>query len=358
MPPPHVTDPGGTPVAGPSRRTVLGAALAGLLLPGCSATTRDRLVGVDPRDVRVDRPARRPAPPGPGDAELRRRALVAGSLAAVQAVDALGLRPGDLLAAGLPVDAARQVHEEHVRLLGGPPPTDPLNALAPDHAARVPAPGAGPGALPLLAGQRAAAAVLGAGAAGALRVAAASLAEADLAVLCARVAAARGAQAGALGGPVAGRARWPTDGAAADLAAGVVEALQALLAAEHAAAWSFAVVQAWSGGRVEAAAAERDRREAARDRLAAVVRATGRTPVAPLPTYDTTVDGSPVMGPGPAARLALRLLDDVAARTLDAVVAAVRADAPDVVRAATWRLADVEASRWVWGGPVATLPGR
>lgn len=356
---------------------MLVAALTGLaLLPGCSGETRDRLAGVELRDVRLDTPPPSVPVPRPADAELRRRAVVAGSVAALAALDSLALAPEAEPAPGLPLAAARQVHDGHLTLLGGPPTVDALTGRAGGGPGSTAEPGTAPPTEsvrpPLLAPGQSVPAVLGSVAAAALRVSLLTVADSagddpsrddpdladsdrddpDVAVLYARIAAARQAQAVALGAPPPRPSRWPGVGPDATTA----EALQLLLGAEHAAAWSLGVVRAWRDD--DAVAGEASRREDARDALTAAVEAAGLVPVAPQATYDTRVDGAPVDGPVLAGRLVLRLLDDLAARTLDVLTAAVRAGEPDWMRVATGRLGEEERARWWWGGAVAVLPGR
>lgn len=359
------------------------AALTGLaLLPGCSGETRNRLAGVQLRDVRLDTPPPSVPVPRPADAELRRRAVVAGSVAALAALDSLDLAPEAEPAPGLTPRAARQVHDGHLTLLGGPPTVDPLTARTGSDPGSTAGPGTalppGPASppesmrLPLLASGQSVPAVLGSVAAAALRVSLLTAADpgrsdpdqddldqddpdagdSDVAVLYARIAAARQAQAIALGAPPLRPSRWPDGGPDATTA----EALQLLLGAEHAAAWSLGVVRAWRDD--DAVARETRRREDARDALAAAVEAVGLVPVAPRATYDTRVDGAPVDGPEIAGRLVLRLLEHLSARTLDVLTASVRAGEPDWLRVATGRLAEEERARWSWGGAVARLPGR
>lgn len=336
------------------------------LLPGCSTEARDRLRAVDIGAVRLDTPAPRPQRRVPPAAEQRRRGVLAGADAALLGLAGVVTGPGSPLASGLDAAAAIQVHEEHIRLLGGRADPGPFADLRTTrtHAtgnpstdmngpcSDLPAP-AGPG--PVLSDPGSVArAVLGAGLSSAL---AAGVAELDddprIAVLYARMAAARGAQAAALDAPVTWRSPWPAQAAGPVL----TDAAVALLAVEHAAIWSLRVVEAWSGDPA-AVVAVRLRHEQERELLVAALEAHQVRPPAPSPTYDTTVEGQAVADAGTAGALALRVQDEVCARVLDVLVAAVQERRSDWLGAAVGRLADAERSRWSAGGVVVPLPGR
>ncbi len=357
------------PAPGPSRRAVLrllgltGLSATGAAgLAGCSAADRDALLAVDPRQVRLDDEVLPgAAPDGPSARELRRRAVRGGSLAALAALaGAAGTGPALAGRTGGAADpaAAAEVHRVHAGVLAGagaaPAPAGLLGGPSPAPT------DAGPALPP---GQRPEA-VLSAGTTTALRACAAELSDdgpqVPLALLHARVAAARSAQASGLRGTGAVAPTWPTT----STGAAVVDALQGLLAQEHRARWSYAVVLAWSTDRTDDAAAARSDHARSTDGLADLVRLLGAEPVGAAATYPTDDAGRPVDGPVSAAALALRLEDGVAAAA-GVLVAATVADAPveggraDAawLRAAVRRLAEAERARWSWGGAPVPWPG-
>lgn len=337
--------------------------VAGLALgtTACSAPQREALLGVDPRQVRLDRDRAVPPRPAPSDREARRRSVRAGALAAVRAyrgaADAvpplLGRHGGRVAVAD-----AVAVHEAHLTLLGPGPaaPSPLLGGVVADEGGRQLAPAARP------------AAVVGAGTVVALAAAAAERAsddaDADLALLHARVAAARAAQDAALAGAGATGPTWPTDAAPTD----VVEALQGLLAQEHRARWSYGVVLAWSTDRAEDASRARLDHARRVDALTSLLRRLGTVPVGALAAYPTDTDGRPVDGPQTAGDLALRLEGAVATATAlvlrSALAPGPTADGgPDPWLADPWvaasvpALAEAERARWSWGGAPVPLPG-
>ena len=453
VPPPPVVPEGG-PVDGPSRRAVvrlLGLAGTGLVLTGCTAADRRALHDVDPSRLRVDEGAAvRPDPPGPSERELRRRAVRGGSLAALAAYADIGadlpgppgpparpVPPGPPLLSVLigriggsvEIAGALAVHRVHADVLAGLPAQSSAGPSTPrDDRPATPRSDVRPTAGPLLPGVRPQAggpsldpaarplAVLRAGATAALlactheRVA--PDADVPLAVLYARVAAARTAQAGALAGDGATDLPWaevvapgadvvaraaspPTEPV---VGAPVVAALHALLAQEQRARWSYAVVQAWSTEREADARAARDDHARRVAQLEDLLTALGDTPAGAAATYPTDDAGTPVHGPSSASALALRLADAVAAASAAVLLAAVTASpasldtpasapasapsstpnpapnpgsgpalAPDPaaapgtwvawVRAAVGALAEAERARWSWGGRPAAWPG-
>jgi len=370
-----------------TRRHLLRLARAGALslpaalLTGCSAADREALLAVDPRDVRLDRDEPVAARPEPSERERRRRAVLAGSLAAVSALTAAGASGGaaptplGLTGGVLPTEEALAVHRGHVDLLGGTvgavgtvgPGTERSLGVRPQDGGPLLPPAARP------------VAVLAAGTSAALAASreerAAGDADPGLALLHARIAAARAAQALGLGStpgpgtglptavrtpPAGDTGGWPVD--AGPPAAGVVAALQDLLVQEHRARWSYAVVQAWSTDRSQDAGAARENHTRAVAQLQALLSELGEQPGDARSTYPTADGAAPVADPRAAAALALRLEDAVAAASAAVLAAAVAAD-PDAATGEGWlaaavsALADAERSRWSWGGPADVLPG-
>ncbi|MGJ7441450.1 hypothetical protein [Aquipuribacter sp. MA13-6] len=195
----------------PSRRTVLRLGVLtglGLGTAACSAPQREALLDVDPREVRLDRDRPVPPRPVPSDRERRRLAVLGGALAAAAAYQgAAGTAPplvGRYGGAAAVTDAVA-VHQAHRQLLGAGPtaPSGLLGRVAVDEGGPVLDPSSRP------------AAVLGAGRTVALAAASAERsaddADADLALLHARVASARAAQAAALRGSGPVDLAWPTD---------------------------------------------------------------------------------------------------------------------------------------------------
>ena len=134
------------------------------------------------------------------------------------------------------------------------------------------------------------------------------------------------------------------DGTGEPSAAGETEALNAALAAEHAAVWGYGVVGTAlpAEQRALAVAAENSHRDA-RDRLVALLTEQGAEPVGPEGAYELPF---PVLSPTDAAKLAVRLEDGVAAAYVRVLAAAgvpatrelaVGALAATEVRAVGWR---------------------
>jgi hypothetical protein len=124
---------------------------------------------------------------------------------------------------------------------------------------------------------------------------------------------------------------------------GVLEAMQAALAAEHAVIFGYAVAGAHLAGADlaaarEADAAHRDRRDA----LSAAIRIRGADPVTAEPAYRLPF---PVTGQLPAVRLAATLEEGTAAAWRYLVAAADNADLRGTAVAALTDAA-VRATRW------------
>ncbi len=187
----------------------------------------------------------------------------------------------------------------------------------------------------------------------------------ELPLLYARIAAARAAQAAALGSDgtltsTSGVAEaqpvsfgpWP--GIVPGIE--VVAALQRTLAGQHAAVWVFGVLQVRAGERVEQARRALVRHEAARDAIEAVLVATGNEPVGSEATYATGA----VATPQEAWQLAVDVETRLAANQLSIATAALQAwdeAGADWLAAALTVLAGTEQERWSWGGSPAALPG-
>lgn len=134
------------------------------------------------------------------------------------------------------------------------------------------------------------------------------------------------------------------DGTAEPSAAGEREALNAALAAEHAAVWGYGVVgTALPVERRELAASAENAHRDARDGLVALLSEQGAEPVGPEGAYELPF---PVLSEADAAALAVTLEDGVAAawvRVLDAATGpatrrlAVGALGATEVRAVGWR---------------------
>ncbi|MFC5380342.1 hypothetical protein [Aquipuribacter nitratireducens] len=359
----------------PDRRSVLRAGARGLVA-GLGALATGGLAACSgdvgsPGEVLRDLGLRGEAgPPAPSARELRRRDLVTGTRACLDALDALAAAGTTTLAGrwaggGAATEALRGVHREHLALLDpavaapGAERTSP--SPGPSTAATgAPTPAAGPSTPPVTPTE--APDVLAVQAAEATSAAVAERADVDadtdLAVVLARVGAARAAQAGAvgddLGPPGSG---WPTAAVPDSAREPLVATLQHLLAQEHRARWSYAVVQSWSTDRADAAAAARGAHTAAVAELLLAVELLGAVPVAPEATYPTDLDGDPVGGPADATALALRLQDALATAAGAVLVAAVDSGVADWVAAAVRALALAERGRWSWGGGPVAFPG-
>lgn len=127
-------------------------------------------------------------------------------------------------------------------------------------------------------------------------------------------------------------------------AAGETEALNAALAAEHAAVWGYGVVGTAlpAQQRAVATAAENAHRDA-RDRLVSLLGERGAEPVGPEGAYELPF---PVLSPADAARLAVGLEDGVAAAWTRVLAAAAVAPTRELavgalgateLRAVAWR---------------------
>lgn len=329
------------------RRSVLAGMAALLVVPaaGCTGSPAGRSPGADGTDAEVLREARA-ATAGLAD---RARAALAG-----QPDRGPWLRP------------ALATHRAHLAALdGGSTPTG-----GPPR--RFPVPADGEVVLRRLAGAERAAArahwdLLGRGSPGVAR-------------LLASVAAAESVLAAALGGrldrplplaPTAAPARVSTPSPAPDTSEPTA-ALQAALAAEHAAVYGYGVVGARADAGLEPLARSAlDAHRAARDWLAAELAARGRRPDPPAAGY--LVPAPPGAAAGPAG-LAVRLERRVGTAYADLVAAGSRpvrgpaaaALARTAVRAAQWgsvatvrrRRGPVEAAAAAAGLPFPGLPER
>jgi hypothetical protein len=187
----------------------------------------------------------------------------------------------------------------------------------------------------------------------------------DLARVLAAMAAAHAQHALVLGAPAVEDEPVRDGGAGADGADGsdaapdaggddpVVDALQAVLAGEHAAVYAYSVI----GGRlpgddpvvalsIDAYAVHRDRR----DTLVAVLRAADRTPVAGEPGYQLP---RPVEGPSSARELA-RLVEDRCSVLHAAVVATATGELRGLAADA---LVDCATRALAWGAEPTAFPG-
>ena len=120
-----------------------------------------------------------------------------------------------------------------------------------------------------------------------------------------------------------------------------LQAAQAALAAEHAAAYGYGVIGARAGGRANEAREAYGVHLARRDALARSVRELGGAPRAAEAAYALPYE---VRGPGDAERLAAEIEDRVAGAYSDLVRAAegqLRREAADALSAAA-----VRAARW------------
>ena len=124
---------------------------------------------------------------------------------------------------------------------------------------------------------------------------------------------------------------------------GTVSALQAALAAEHAAVYGYGVAGAYRAGpAVATATADWNAHQVARDTLETMLRQTGAQPVAAAPAYQLP---HKVDGPVSAAKLAVLLENRVTAAYLGVVAVGdlpvrqfgARAMAGSAGRAASWR---------------------
>jgi hypothetical protein len=134
-------------------------------------------------------------------------------------------------------------------------------------------------------------------------------------------------------------------------APGAVAALQAALAAEHAAVYGYGVVGAMlTGARQQAARADWIAHQVARDKLEAMLSRLGATPVAASPAYRLPFA---VTGSASAARLAAELEDGVTRAYLGIV--AVRDSA---LRSFGARAMQAAAGRsTAWSGSTQAFPG-
>lgn len=131
----------------------------------------------------------------------------------------------------------------------------------------------------------------------------------------------------------------------------VVDALQAALAREHAAVYGYGVAGARLSGRDRrTASAYLAAHKEARDRLEALVRARGATPVGPRAAYELPV---PVKGVHGARSLAARIEQSVAG----GYAALVAAATDSTRRVAALALQDCARRQAHWSRTVDALPG-
>lgn len=134
-------------------------------------------------------------------------------------------------------------------------------------------------------------------------------------------------------------------------APGTIQALQAALAAEHAAIYGYGVVGAYLTGSMQATAtADWLAHQVARDRLEAMLRSSGAQPTAASVAYRLPV---PVHSPSEAAALAAVLEDRIATAYLGLVALsaiAIREFGALQVRASALRAA-------AWRGSTVAFPG-
>ncbi|WP_431678650.1 DUF4439 domain-containing protein [Kitasatospora sp. KL5] len=347
----------------PSRRTVLalGALTGALLVSGCTEDRRDPDRG-------------RPDP----DLPLRRRA-VAATDALLASYDAVLAGPGTDRADTLH-DLRADVEEHRAALAAGLPPAAPSGSAPASGSATASGPAAAPAAsvAELAAAERRTAAA---------RLADLETASPDLARLLAAVSASGALHARALGdgGPITAPAPAPSAGTTASgsasasatasgpasapasaqtsasgaassrpapLPSGATGALQAALAAEHAAVYGYGVVGARTaaGPQRDSARAGYTAHQARRDALQRLLEDAGSTPAAAaagyrLPFAVTDADGG--------GRLAAHIEIQLTAVWADAVAAttgALRQTAATALRETALRAAQ-------WGADLSALPG-
>lgn len=130
----------------------------------------------------------------------------------------------------------------------------------------------------------------------------------------------------------------------------LLAALQAAVAAEHAAIWACGRAAAELAGRREEAQRELDAHRRAREQLRAAVVALGADPVSAVAAY---AEPFPVPGPGAARRLLAHINTALAATYADLAAASEPAD-----RAAAVSRCSQAASRAVrWGAGSQAFPG-
>ena len=141
------------------------------------------------------------------------------------------------------------------------------------------------------------------------------------------------------------------DGTTEPSAAGETEALDAALAAEHAAVWGYGVVGTTlpEQGRPLATAAENAHRDA-RDRLVALLSEQGADPVGPEGAYEVPF---PVLSEADAAALAVTLEDGVAAAWVRVLAAAA---GPGTRELAVGALGSTELRAVDWRARAGTSP--
>ncbi|HTY73440.1 MAG TPA: ferritin-like domain-containing protein [Actinomycetes bacterium] len=132
----------------------------------------------------------------------------------------------------------------------------------------------------------------------------------------------------------------------------LLQALQEVLAGEHAAVYAYGLVGAQLGGTREEPAARQAYalHQNRRDRVAELVVAAGGTPVGPLAGYDV---GGPVTTPAEARALAATVEARLAGPYADLVTVATG----EVRAAASGWLVDAAVRSVRWGGTPVAFPG-
>ncbi len=303
--------------------------------------------------VRLDGDVGVPLPPPPSPAEVARARVAGGAQALVDALTGFdpGQAPGDVSAR---LAGWIEVHLSHLVALA-----EPVAAPAPGLPESV-ATGAPPAALAVTAPLSGVAGLLRSMTAQASVLAPTAPAAG---ALFAQIAIARGAQ-DLLVRSAAGLAvtvpAWPADSP--------VEAVQALLSAEHAAVDGYVTATAFARTRRADLQARRRAHQSTRDALVGVLTAVGVSPVPAAPGYGlppAVVAGGAAAGDPDGRAVALALdLETGVLRTVLGVVTGLLAAEP-TTRAAGWPLAraslalawESEAARQRWGAPPQALPG-
>lgn len=137
----------------------------------------------------------------------------------------------------------------------------------------------------------------------------------------------------------------------ADTDDSVVETLDAALAGEHAAVYAYGVIGAYlTGDDRDRAAAELSRHRAARDRLAAHIRAAGGTPSASLPTYALPYPVADAASAADLADLVEERLGGLYSDVVTSTSGATRSESADA-------LVHTARARAAWSGTATAFPG-